>query len=84
MLAWQGRRLGPLLTMWAAACAFLAALAWLQHEQPALDEIFVPIYIVAVLVAIWSTIKWFRTRPDRWSAHDRRHGNRRRADLSNH
>lgn len=78
MAAWHGRRWGPLLTMWVAACAFAAALIWLQFEQPALDDIFPPLYLATALVAIWSTVKWFRSRTDdARDSHDRRHADRR-------
>jgi len=76
MADWRERRVGPLLTMWAAAGVFIAALAWLQHEQPALDEVLPLIYAITAGVLVWSTIKWLRARPtDRTDRRrtDRRH-----------
>jgi hypothetical protein len=75
----HGRHVGPLLTMWAAALVFVAALYWLQETLPALDDLITPLYVVVVIILIWATTRWVRershVRAQRYG--DRRHRDRR-------
>jgi len=75
----HGRHIGPLLTVWVAALVVAGGLHWIEHLQPALDDMIAPLYIVVALAALWASVKWFRARaqfPDRRRA-ERRHSGRR-------
>src|SRR5215218_925725 len=77
MTSLHGRRLGPLLTMWAAAALLAVALYWLQATMPALIDMLTPIYVVLGIALLVGTWKWFRWRAPR---QDRRLSDRRHAD----
>lgn len=77
MRLWHGRHVGPLLTAWAVLLAIAAGLYRMQSSQPALSEMFIPLYVILGLSAIFATWKWFRERA---RGNDRRHQDRRNTD----
>lgn len=77
MKLWHGRHVGPLLTAWAVLLAIAAGLYEMQSSQPALSEIFRPLFVILVLSGIFATLKWFRARA---RGNDRRHQDRRNSD----
>lgn len=74
---WHGRHAGPLLTAWTVLLLIAAGLYRMQFSQPALSEMFVPLYVILALSAAFATWKWFRARA---GGNDRRHQDRRNAD----
>jgi hypothetical protein len=83
MRIWHGRHAGPLVTAWLVALALVAGLKYGEHVQPALGDLFVPIYTIIVAAAIFVTWRWFRARSG-LRADDRRHFDRRRLDRRDH
>lgn len=77
MKLWLGRHVGPLLTAWAVLLAIAGGLYKAQSDQPALSEMFVPLYVILAVSSIAATWKWFRARA---KGNDRRRGDRRSAD----
>lgn len=79
MRIWHGRHSAPLLMIWVIALGLAALLYKIADIQPALSELFSPLYIIILGVAAALTWKWFRARAAGRSQ-DRRHGDRRRLD----
>ena len=71
-----GRRPRQLLVVWAVSAIFVGLVYWLEISAPALHEILIPFYWIAVATALYLTWRWLRAR----SRKDRRGGDRRRAD----
>lgn len=75
-----GRRPRQLLVVWVVAIAFIALIYWLEINAPALHDLLLPFYWIALGSALYLTWRWLRAR----SRKDRRVGDRRRADRRNH
>jgi len=76
---WHGRHAAPLIIIWGFAFAVAAILYKIDDIQPALSDLFRPVYFVIAGLALLLTWKWFRGRAG-GERHDRRHGDRRHAD----
>jgi hypothetical protein len=80
MTALRGRRIGSLLTLWAAVLLLAAAMYWLQTVMPAFIDMLRPLYSVLSVILIVATWRWFRHRTKNY---DRRHDDRRHPDSRN-
>lgn len=79
MRIWHGRHAAPLFIIWGFALALSALLYKIDDIQPALSELFRPVYYIIAAIALLLTWKWFRERAG-GRKHDRRHGDRRQED----
>jgi uncharacterized membrane protein len=68
--------------IWAAALGLAAFMYRDESSQPAFSELFRPVYVVILGVALLVTWKWFRERTG-GTRPDRRRGERRRSDRRN-
>lgn len=71
-----GRRPRQLLVVWGFSLLLVSLIYWLDISAPALHELLLPFYWVALFVALFLTWRWFRAR----SSKDRRGKDRRHAD----
>ncbi len=79
MKIWHGRHAGPLIMVWVVALILWAILRYAEDVQPAMGDLFFPIYAIIIAAALFGTFKWFRARA-RDGASDRRRQDRRRSD----
>ncbi len=79
MRIWHGRHAAPLVIIWAVALALAAGLYKIDDIQPALSDLFRPVYFIIAAIALLLTWKWFRERAG-GKRHDRRRRDRRHAD----
>ncbi|PYO49716.1 MAG: hypothetical protein DMD72_04230 [Gemmatimonadetes bacterium] len=75
-----GRRPRQLLVVWGLTILFVAFIYWLEINAPALHDLLLPFYWIALGLAIFLTWRWLRAR----SQKDRRVGDRRRTDRRDH
>ena len=75
-----GRRPRQLLVVWGVSAVLAAFIYWLEINAPALHELLLPFYWIALATAVYLTWRWLRAR----SQKDRRTGDRRRSDRRNH
>jgi len=75
-----GRRPRQLLVVWGVTILFIAFIYWLEINAPALHDLLLPFYWIALGLAIFLTWRWLRAR----SQKDRRMGDRRRTDRRDH
>jgi len=75
-----GRRPRQLLVVWGVTIVFIAFIYWLEINAPALHDLLLPFYWIALGLAIFLTWRWLRAR----SQKDRRMGDRRRTDRRDH
>ena len=75
-----GRRPRQLLVVWGVTILFIAFIYWLEINAPALHDLLLPFYWIALGLAIFLTWRWLRAR----SHKDRRMGDRRRTDRRDH
>jgi membrane protein implicated in regulation of membrane protease activity len=71
-----GRRPRQLLVVWGGAIVFVALVHWLEINAPALHDLLLPFYWIALGSALYLTWRWLRSR----SRKDRRVRDRRGAD----